>query len=69
MKKFIEESVKKSVKDLSDDIQVCRNEIAIARLEKKITTKKDTNIISKKRKQLAILLTLRNSKTENKKIK
>ncbi len=67
MRKIVGELNKKSKSELLNEIKSLRESIAIARLERKSSNVKDTNIISKKRKQLAIALTLINKKTEESK--
>lgn len=58
MKKYIKEIIGKSVTDLNKDIVTLRTEIAKLRVESKMKPQKDTNLIKKKEKQLANILTV-----------
>lgn len=58
MKKILETYRKKSLRELEKDINKLKKEIAQLRLEFKINPPKDTNLLSKMRKQLAQLLTI-----------
>ena len=64
MKKNTKEYKNKSVKELEKIIQSSREEIAKARLHIKINPAKDTNFLKKKKKQLAILLTITTEKKD-----
>ena len=65
MKKNIKELKNKSVADLSKEEQKLRTEIAKLNLEAKVSPQKDTNLIFKKRKRLAVILTLLGEKKES----
>ena len=58
MKKIVTELKKKTVKELEKDIQSTREEIAKFRLEAKVNPVKDSNLLVKKKKKLAVLLTV-----------
>ena len=58
MKTSIKQLDKKTIKELISEIEKIRQEISKLQLEKKVSPPKDTNTIKKKRKQLAILLTV-----------
>jgi len=61
MKNIVKDYAKKSLSDLEKEAQTMREDIAKARLDMKAKPPKDTNIISKKRKRLAVILTLANA--------
>ena len=48
----------KTVKDLVRDAQNLKTELAMLQIERKVKPQKDTNLMMKKRKQLAVMLTL-----------
>ena len=52
----------KTTKELVSEIEKIRREISKMQLEKKVNPPKDTNTIKKKRKQLAVLLTMEREK-------
>ncbi|VVA43855.1 50S ribosomal protein L29 [Candidatus Roizmanbacteria bacterium] len=54
----------KTVKELEKDLIKLREEIAKLRLSFKSNPAKDTNVLAKKRKQLAVLLTVLSQKKE-----
>jgi len=58
MKKIVADLRKKTEKELEKEIQVIKEEIAKLQLEMKINPIKDTNLLIKKKKKLAILLTV-----------
>ena len=58
----------KAVGELEKEAQVLREEIAKIKLEFRVNPAKDTNILMKKRKQLAVTLTLIGEKKELEKI-
>jgi len=58
MKKIVAELKKKTVKEIEKDIQSLREEIAKNRLEAKVNPVKDSNFLVKKKKKLAVLLTI-----------
>lgn len=58
MKKIVEELKKKDFNLIKKEIQKLKEEIAKLILENKAHPKKDTNIIKKMRKKLAIMLTV-----------
>jgi len=64
MKKQYKELKDKSVKELENESRVLREEIAKGRLDLKVNPPKDVNIILKKRKKLAIILTVIGQKKE-----
>lgn len=63
MKKIITELKKKTVKEIEKDIQLTREEIAKFRLEAKVNPVKDSNLLVKKKKKLAVLLTVLTEKS------
>ncbi len=62
MKKNIKQYQQMDSKELEKEILKLREEIAKLKLTIKVTPPKDTNLLIKKRKQLARLLTVLNSK-------
>lgn len=69
MKKTIKNYTEKSAKELEAEITKMRLEIAKGILEAKSNPVKDTNHIFKKKKQLAVLLTLATQKKLSEKTK
>jgi len=69
MKKKTSELKAKSISELEMAAQSLREEISKLKLEFKVTPAKDTNILLKKRKKLAVILTLIAEKQEIEKIK
>ena len=65
MKKVVNDMRSKSVPELKDEIQVARKELSKLILETKVNPKKDTNLISKKKRYLARLLTILTEKKTN----
>jgi ribosomal protein L29 len=68
MKKSMSELRAKSIKELLNQQKLLRTEIAKAKLEFKVNQPKDTNVIMKKRKKLAVLLTILGEKKELEKL-
>ena len=68
MKKKISELKGKSKDELEKEVQALREEISKLKLEFKVNPGKDTNILAKKRKKLAVILTLIGEKKEIEKI-
>lgn len=68
MKKITKEYQDKSIKELESEERKIREEIIKAKLEGKVTQVKDTNVLTKKRKRLAIVLTLKTLKQEAEKL-
>lgn len=62
MKKSVQDLKQKDVKELQTEVEKLRSEIAKDRMEMKAHRPKDTNIVSKKRKRVAMLQTLINQK-------
>jgi len=62
MKKNIKNLREKNIKELNKEIDNLKEEIAKLNLSKKSSPVKDTNLLFKKRKQLAVLLTILNEK-------
>ena len=62
MKKNIKNLRDKNIKELNKEISSLNEEIAKLNLSKKSSPVKDTNYLFKKRRQLAILLTVLNEK-------
>ena len=69
MKKTRTELKNKSLKDLEKEEQKLREEIAKMKLEAKVNPLKDTNALVKKRKRLAVVLTLLSEKKETEAVK
>ena len=61
MTKSLKELKQKTEKELVSETVALRNEIARQELEKKANPQKDTNLIAKKRKKLAQVLTILNT--------
>ncbi|MBI2049722.1 hypothetical protein HYT32_02365 [Candidatus Roizmanbacteria bacterium] len=68
MKKIIKEYKDKSVKELEAEERKLREEITKSRLERKTAQVKDTNVLARKRKRLAVVLTLKTMKQEAEKL-
>ncbi len=64
MKKITREYKGKTTSELEREAQRLRQEIAKLKLEVKINPPKDTNLLIKKRKELAIILTLISEKRQ-----
>jgi ribosomal protein L29 len=64
MKKEVKELKQKNIKELRKEIENIRQEIAKLKLEQKINPPKDTNLLKKKRKKLAVLLTVLKEKED-----
>ena len=62
MKKISREFKGKSVADLEKEEKKIREEIGKSKLELKVNPPKDSNALFKKRKKLAVILTLINEK-------
>ncbi len=58
MKKITKELKSKTIEKLEKEIQEIRSEIAKLYLETKTNPTKDTNLLIKKRKRLAVILTI-----------
>ncbi len=65
MRKMTKQYNDKSGAELNKDVPMLRAEIAKMQLERLVAPQKDVNLISKKKKQLAVLLTVRASKSDN----
>jgi len=64
MKKFTKELSGKTEKELEKQTQLLREEIAKLVLNERVNPSKDTNFLMKKRKALAVLLTILKQKKE-----
>lgn len=64
MKKYLEQIRKKTLKELEKEKIALEEEIAKLKLSEKAFPSKDTNLIYKKRKQLARLLTVISEKKQ-----
>ncbi len=64
MKKIIKDYTSKPATELIKMIQMLREEIARAQLNEKTNPAKDTNLVFRKKKQLAVALTVLNQKKE-----
>ncbi len=69
MKKEIKELKSKSLSELEKQALSLREEIAKLKLEIKVNPAKDTNLLMKKRKKLAVILTVTTEKKETEKFK
>jgi ribosomal protein L29 len=58
MKKLVKQYQSKTLNELEKERQVLSEEIAKLKITSKVNPQKDTNLIFKKRKQLAVLLTV-----------
>lgn len=63
-KKELDDLKTKPKKELSKESYILREEIARMRLELKVNPPKDTNLLVKKRKRLAAILTILSQKME-----
>ena len=68
MRKLTKQYREKTVKELTKEITGLEEEITKLKLVQKGTPAKDTNILIKKRKQLAVLLTILTEKKETEKL-
>lgn len=64
MRKTTAEVSKMKIADIQKQIQTTREEIAKLRLEKRVSPQKDSNLITKKRKRLAVMLTVLSEKQD-----
>ena len=69
MKKKTLELKNKSIIELEKEAENLRQEVAKLRLELKVNPAKDTNILMKKKKIIAVILTLIGEKKEMEKLK
>ncbi len=69
MKKITQEFRAKSLKDLEKEVFNLREEIGKSRLESKVREQKNTNLIHKKKKKLAVILTIISEKKETERLK
>ncbi|MFN4212566.1 MAG: 50S ribosomal protein L29 [Microgenomates group bacterium] len=69
MKKAVREYKTKTLLELEKEAHRLREEIAKLKLESKINPPKDTNLLMKKRKTLAVILTLITEKKQMEEIK
>ncbi|PIQ73843.1 hypothetical protein COV58_00285 [Candidatus Roizmanbacteria bacterium CG11_big_fil_rev_8_21_14_0_20_36_8] len=58
MKKLIKEFGAKSITDLKSEVSKVRNELAKLLIERGVKPEKDSNVISKNKRKLAVMLTL-----------
>lgn len=65
MKKTTKKYQQMDIKQLEKEALILREEISKLKLDEKIKPVKDTNLLIKKRKQLAILLTILTEKKQN----
>ena len=64
MRKTTAEVSKMKIADIQKQIQTTREEIAKLRLETRVSPQKDSNVITKKRKRLAVMLTVLSEKQD-----
>ena len=69
MKKINRELKASSTGELAKEAQKLREEIAKAKLELKVNPPKDTNMLFKRRKRLAVILTIISEKRQVEKLK
>ena len=69
MKKFADEFRKKTLKELEKEEQNIRADITKAKIDWSVNKPKNTNLISNKRKRLAVLMTILYEKKELEKLK
>lgn len=69
MKKIVKDLKAKTISELEKDKMSLIEEIAKLKLSEKVIPQKDKNLLFKKRKKLAILLTILTEKKELEKIK
>jgi ribosomal protein L29 len=62
MKKIVKEYKQKTIKELEKEKELLSQEIAKLKVSFKANPPKDTNLLIKKRKQLAVLLTVLSEK-------
>lgn len=67
MKKITKELINKTIKELEKQANALREDIAKTILNQKVNPSKDTNLLRKKRKQLAVILTIISQKKEREK--
>lgn len=64
MKKLTKEYTNKSIKELEKLVLTLREDIAKTKLNEKVNPSKDSNVLPKKKKQLAVVLTILAQKKE-----
>ncbi len=64
MRKITKELMAKTRKELEKEAYKLRQEIGRLKLEEKVSLPKDTNLLKKKKKMLALILTLINEKRQ-----
>lgn len=64
MRKLTKQYTDKSIQELTAEVQKMRTEIAKLLIEYKVKPQKDTNYIVKKKKELAVMLTLLQEKKD-----
>jgi ribosomal protein L29 len=64
MNKQLKEIKDKSIKELENETRILREEIAREKLEAKVNPPKDVNALFKKKKKLAVVLTVISQKKE-----
>lgn len=64
MKKLTKELTNKTTKELVKQSQMLREEVAKLILNQRVNPSKDTNIVVKKQKELAVILTVLTQKKE-----
>lgn len=68
MKKLTKELKAKTIVELEKTIHSLREELAKGKLESKVSQQKDTNVLKKKKKKLAAVLTIFTEKKELEKV-
>lgn len=69
MKKITKQLQEKTMRELEKETQLLREEMAKLRLKNKTNLSKDTNLLVKRRKRLAAVLTILTEKRELEEIK
>lgn len=68
MKKLVKDYINKTIKEIDNELRILREEIARLKLESKVNPPKNTNFLIKKKKKLAVLLTILSQKQESEEI-
>ncbi|MDH7476455.1 MAG: 50S ribosomal protein L29 [Microgenomates group bacterium] len=66
--KGIKELRQKTIKELENESRILREEIGKLNIEFKINPAKDTNLLTKKRKRLSVILTILKEKKDSLKL-
>ncbi|MBI2051523.1 50S ribosomal protein L29 [Candidatus Roizmanbacteria bacterium] len=69
MKKLTKALRGKTIEELKEEERAVREEVAKLKLKQRVSPEKDTNILMKKRKKLAVILTVLSEKKELEQLK